>query len=286
MTGNVIIVGAPRSGTNILRDVLTKAQGIATWPCDEIPMIWRHGNRDVPHDAFESALATPEVATFIRHEFSKLAKRYKAETIVEKTCATSLRVPFVYRILPDAKYVFIRRDGVDAAVSAANRWHAKFDLRYTARKARYIPPTDLPYYALRGARAVVSRRGATTTGPTFDAEWWGPKPQDWREIGMNHSELEMAFLQWKRCVDSSIAAFDQIPSEQVHQIVYEEFVADPRTTISQLLTFLGHADLMSDDLVGEVSTSSVGKGRKTLDAGQLSRLEELAGDTLRRLGYA
>ena len=30
-------------GHNMLRDVLTKLPGVATWPCDEINYIWRHG---------------------------------------------------------------------------------------------------------------------------------------------------------------------------------------------------------------------------------------------------
>jgi len=33
---DIIIVGAPRSGTNMLRDVLTSFDGVCTWPCDEI----------------------------------------------------------------------------------------------------------------------------------------------------------------------------------------------------------------------------------------------------------
>ena len=32
----VVIIGAPRSGTNMLRDVLVGVGGYATWPCDEI----------------------------------------------------------------------------------------------------------------------------------------------------------------------------------------------------------------------------------------------------------
>ena len=39
-----MIIGAARSGTNMLRDVLTSLDGVDTWPCDEINYIWRHGN--------------------------------------------------------------------------------------------------------------------------------------------------------------------------------------------------------------------------------------------------
>ena len=36
----IIIIGAPRSGTNILRNTLTTFFEIGTWDCDEIPYIW------------------------------------------------------------------------------------------------------------------------------------------------------------------------------------------------------------------------------------------------------
>ena len=44
MVQPVVIIGAARSGTNMLRDVLVKLPGVGTWPCDEINYIWRHGN--------------------------------------------------------------------------------------------------------------------------------------------------------------------------------------------------------------------------------------------------
>ena len=285
MTGNVVIVGAPRSGTNILRDVLSAADGFATWPCDEIPMIWRHGNRDLTHDEIAAESATPEVIGFVRHEFSKIGKRYDAHTVVEKTCATSLRLPFVHRILPDAKYIFIRRDGVDAAVSAAKRWRAEFNLKYTARKVRFIPPSDVPYYAARAAKSLLSR-GGDSVGPTLEADWWGPKPADWRELAAKYGELEMAFLQWKRCVDATLTALESFPSDQVHEVVYEDFVVDPQASTRRILEFLGHGDLMRAELTADVSIASVNKGRRLLTAQELDRLEQLADDTLSRLGYA
>ena len=44
----LVIVGAPRTGTNLLRDLLTQLPGYGTWPCDEINYIWRHGNATHP----------------------------------------------------------------------------------------------------------------------------------------------------------------------------------------------------------------------------------------------
>ena len=99
----VIIIGAPRSGTNMLRDVLTSLPGVATWPCDEINYIWRHGNVRYPSDELRPDMARTAVRKYIRKQFDWVAGKYQAHTGVEKTCANSLRVGFVDRVVPDAK---------------------------------------------------------------------------------------------------------------------------------------------------------------------------------------
>ena len=89
----VIIIGAPRSGTNMLRDILSSNGNISTWPCDEINYIWRHGNVRVPSDEIPENLASDAVITHIHQEFNRLFKKNKTKVILEKTCANSLRVP-------------------------------------------------------------------------------------------------------------------------------------------------------------------------------------------------
>ena len=45
------------------------------------------------------------IKQFINKAFHDIADRYSADLVVEKTCANSLRVPFVDAVLPDAKYI-------------------------------------------------------------------------------------------------------------------------------------------------------------------------------------
>ncbi len=145
----VVVIGAPRSGTNMLRDILTQFDGVATWPCDEINYIWRHGNIRCQTDCFEPHMARDSVRRYIREQFDWVAERYDARTVVEKTCANSLRVPFVDAVVPEARFVFIRRNGLDAVGSAMARWKAALDIPYLARKARFVPVIDIPWYAGR-----------------------------------------------------------------------------------------------------------------------------------------
>lgn len=139
MYESVVIVGAPRSGTNMLRDMLIKLPGVGTWPCDEINYIWRHGNVAYHSDEFTVEMATPKVKSYIRGHFDRLVNSRGLDTVIEKTCANSLRIGFVDKVLPEAKYIFIVRDGMDVVGSALQRWTASLDLPYIMRKARYVP---------------------------------------------------------------------------------------------------------------------------------------------------
>ena len=65
--------------------------------------------------------------------------------MVEKTCANSLRISFVNEVVPEAKYIFIYRDGIDSTGSAKLRWTAELDIHYILKKVRFVPMMDLPY---------------------------------------------------------------------------------------------------------------------------------------------
>ena len=156
----------------MLRDVLTSLPGFATWPCDEINYIWRHGNVRYPSDEFTPDMARAEVCGYIRRRFDRVAQRYRAKVVVEKTCANSLRVGFVNAVLPDAKFVLIFRDGRDAVASAMKRWVAPLDFEYIFKKARYVPFGDMPYYAFKYLRSRIAmtssrKRRISLLGATF-----------------------------------------------------------------------------------------------------------------------
>ena len=113
----IVIIGAARSGTNMLRDVLTNIHGIGTWPCDEINYVWRDGNARYPTDELLPRHATARVKHFIRKKFKQMAQGLNCRILIEKTCANSLRVPFVNEIFPHARFIFLIRDGRDVVAS-------------------------------------------------------------------------------------------------------------------------------------------------------------------------
>lgn len=279
----VVIIGAPRSGTNMLRDMLVELQGVATWPCDEINYIWRHGNVRFPSDEFTPEMATPSVAEYIQRQFDKFAAQSNAEVVVEKTCANSLRVGFVDQVVPEAKYIFIVRDGLDAVGSALERWQASLDLPYILKKARYVPVTDLPYYASRYLLNHVYRLASGEKRLAF----WGPAMNNIDELLAKHTLTEVCALQWKACVDNSERDLAKISSDRVIRVSYESFVNDPVTEFEKIADFVGKEtpEGVKEYLRKNVRPGSVGKGRKALGDKQLSSLRPLISDILERYGY-
>lgn len=280
---DVVIIGAPRSGTNMLRDVLTSFEGIGTWPCDEINYIWRHGNVRYPSDEIPADKATPTVAAYIRARFDDIRHSQNTPIVVEKTCASCLRVPFIDKVLPEARYVYIYRDGIDATGSAKLRWTAKLDIPYLMEKVRFVPLTDLPYYGLRYFWSRIYRLFSREKRLAF----WGPKLDDMDEILEKHSLNEVCALQWQRCVEKADKDLSALAPERVIRMRYEDFVNNPVTELQRVFDFLGYqapADRLQAAVAG-VSNGSLGKGRKALGEEEVSRLEALTGSTLKRYGY-
>ncbi len=263
----LVIIGAGRSGTNALRDALTGLPGFATWPCDEINPIWRHGNLDWPNDQIPRERATPAVRQSIRRAFCRIWRQQgRPAFVVEKTCANTLRVPFVDAVLPEARYVHIVRNGFDIVASARKRWRGELEvpgLSYYLAKARYAPLSDLPRYAL----SAITNRAAVKLGKQEHFNSWGP-----RFVGidaLSGAALdEIVARQWAACVSLSDTAFVDMAPERVFQVRYEDFTADPQGSLAKIMRWLKtpYEDDSLKAAVSSVRSSSVGKGQAAAEA--------------------
>ncbi|MGY2575702.1 sulfotransferase family protein [Vibrio sp. C8] len=280
---NVIIVGAPRSGTNMLRDMLIKLDGVETWPCDEINYIWRHGNISYPSDCFTPEMATPEVKSYIKRQFDSFRVKSNADVIIEKTCATTLRVGFVNEVFPEAKYIHIIRDGADAVGSAKLRWTANLDIPYLMKKVRYVPISDLPYYAIRYAW----NRLVKLFSKNRTLSYWGPQLDNMKELTSGFSVFEICALQWKVCVSRSRKELEQYDPRRVYTLKYEDFVANPTEEFVKLSKFIGKIPSAETvkKVVGSTSSKSVGKGRSQLDTKEAKKVNDIISEELKLYGY-
>ena len=278
MHNPVIIIGAPRSGTNILRDTLTVFSEVGTWDCDEIPYIWRYGNKQFPTDLLTPEMVTPKIKKYIRSQFDKISRKMNCNNIIEKTCANSLRVGYVDKILPNAKYIFILRNGIDAVNSAMQRWGSKLSLSYTLKKLKYVPLSNIPYYGFNyvGNRLykISNRNRLKLWGPVFI------KPNKLEKYSLE----EISAMQWVECVTRANESFEKMNEEKVLRIRYEEFATHPNEITKEIANFIGfHFD--NNITLPPIKKTSIGKGFVNLSSSQMNKIIPIVETTMINNNY-
>ncbi len=275
----VLILGAARSGTKLLRRLLGTAPDAAVVPYG-VPAVWKRGCEEHPHDALPRSACTDASARRIREALQQLAQGPPdASFLIEKTSANTLRVPFVDAVYPNARFVHLVRDGVDVVESARRRWQARPGLAYLVRKALYLRGTGLR----QGLRFVWDRlRGLGTASPSL----WGPHYPGMASDAAARPLLDVCAKQWRACVESTLDALDALPDARVLSLRYESLVRDPHS-VDRLARFLGLSDAgpMRAAYDQEVDDTFVGRGRTRLSAAERDPIAPILHAPLARLGY-
>jgi len=261
MSNPVFIIGAGRSGTNILRNVLTSFSDMNTWPCDELDLVFRHGNRGVEDDRFIEKHANKISKKYIQSFFNDFQQKNTNATIVEKTCANSLRVPYLKSLFPQAKFIFIIRNGFDVTKSAKLRWTSAFDLSYTLKKLKFVPKSDIPFYFFKFLKNRISQFGSSEKRLSK----WGPVyPGMFNDLKDKNLD-EVCALQWKNCVQFAHNDLLKLPKESVFYLSYENLVTNPEPILDDIKIFLNKtwdrneikqaSSLIKSDKIGRGSDS-------------------------------
>jgi hypothetical protein len=199
--------------------------------------------------------------------------------VVEKTCANSLRVPFVDRVLPDARYIFVVRNGLDAVASATERWRAGINLSYTLRKARFLPWTDALHYATQFMRNRLFRAMSSDRR----LAQWGPRLENMDALLRRYTLEEVCAFQWRECVCRSEEALQGFPDERVLRIRYEHVVTEPAAFLTRVAAFLQISDWSpAKDEYSWVSDRRVRGERRAVSAEARERIEVILGEVGRR----
>lgn len=281
----IIIIGAGRSGTKFLRGVLAASKATATVPYD-VNYIWRQGNENAPSDELDPATCTEGMARAIRLALMRQAGMGRNEShrlLLEKSVPNALRVPYVARVFPQARFIHLIRDGRDVVESAYRNWTARPDFRYLLGKARTFPLRNWRYALWYGGHLM-----AGSSGDRRLARTWGP-----RYLGIDRDlqalPLEVvAARQWMRCIERAREGLAALAAEQVLEIRYED-LARSSAPLEHAARFLDLPD--SPAVVARYKARLQAPGpqagwQKTFTGEQRRRVLDEIGPTLDELGYA
>jgi hypothetical protein len=289
MTGTpgrpIVIVGAARSGTKILRDVLAAAPGARAVPYD-VHYVWRY-RADEADDVLDPARLTPVRRQFIARTLRSLAGIAAGDDrtrLIEKSVSNTLRVPFVDAVLEDAHFVHLVRDGRDVTESAMRLWQAPPDWGALMTKLRGIPLANLGYVAWFGWNTLKGLASGRRGGKV-----WGPR---YPGIEADADRLGLAGVcarQWRESVSRARADLARLDPDRVSEIRYEDLVRDG-AALDRLLARTGldrdpaDAAAIRAAWAAKMRADMGGKWRDMAPADRTAMLD-IIGPLLAELGY-
>jgi len=207
--------------------------------------LWRKGNRNYPNDELPIDEARPEVIRYIRDAFISLGEKNKTPIVLDKTCHNCLRLDFVHKVLPEASYIYIVRNGYDVVPSTMLRWQQSIP-KGEFKKLFSIPRSDIAHYVFKTLRNQMNLLNPNEQR----VKVWGPEIEGLGSYVESHSLAETCAFQWTRFMEMTDAFFDSSDApEQVLRLVYHEVVDNPTSALRQISEFT--KEEISNDLCME-----------------------------------
>ncbi|WP_417250210.1 sulfotransferase family protein [Celeribacter sp.] len=277
----IILIGAARSGTKFLRDVLASGRGTAAVPYD-VNYVWRYGAEAAPDDILDPATLTEPRKRFIRKTLRSLAKAAPDDILIEKTVANTLRVPFVEAVFPNARYVHLIREGRDVTESAMRQWRQSPDWSALLRKLRQIPIRNLGYVAWFGLNLVKGLLSGRKGGKV-----WGPRFPDIDTAAVTEPLSKVCARQWLASYTQASRDLARIngAESRVFTIRYEDLIRDD----AALAALIDHLDLPDKGTIMATYRAKLRpSSRRTTQAlppEDQTTIEAVLAPTLTKLGY-
>lgn len=221
----LLLIAAPRSGSTLLFETLAASTRVATVGGESHELIeglpeLRPGAPGVNSNRLEARQATPGCISQLRERFAAAlvdaagrplgaspTARLETLRLVEKTPKNALRIPFLERVFPDARFVFLWRDPRENLASIVRAWQS----------GRWKT-----YNGLAG----------------FDGPWSLALPPGWRALS-GRPLIEIAAFQWQAVNQVALQDLRALDPARWVAVEYRTLVAQPRLVIERLAAFGG-----------------------------------------------
>ncbi len=163
--------------------------------------------------------------------------------IIDKTPPNCFRVEYLAKLYPDAKFIYITRDGLDNTSSLMNAWRSKqkFQFRYRKYLEEYLSPLEanqeienteieVPQESLRIPKYF------NIDGYQSDV-WKFAMPPGW-EAYRDKTLAEVCAFQWLKTHEYALNSLSKLSPERVIRFKLEDLMAEPHHSIEKLCSFL------------------------------------------------
>jgi len=280
----VFLLGAGRSGTKFLRDILDTSDDVTVIPYD-VGYVWRYGNEHLKHDQLTPEMLNKRIIHYIKKTLPKLIKKNPNKKnpifFIEKSVPNTLRPAFIKEIYPDAKFIHLIRDGRAVSESAIRLWETPPEKKYLFDKIKYFPVENYKY-AVSYFYGFLKKK----ISPNNNVQTWGPR-YDGIQKDLKELPLEVVCAkQWKKCIEISSAQLREFEKENVLEVKYENLMLDS-SSLESISNFLGISDPERVKLNYErlVNRSNTEKWKNSLTPDQLKLINHEISKLNNELGY-
>jgi len=299
----VFIVGSPRSGTTIFGELLDKHPQLSQWY--EPYFVWDRFFRLAPHDERSAKDATTRVKEQIFRDFERYKKNKKCVVLIDKSPRNSLKIPFILKIFPRARFVHLLRDGRDVTLSIHKEWHNRRSIvndpeqkgQFNYFKAlsvleNFLERQTFLHGKLRALWFETHGHFLNKSKQLNRIRWegkigWGPRFKNWQEVYAKNSLLQFNAHQWSACVKCIQQDWNLIQQQNRLTLRYEELITNPVMKLTEILDFIGVKS--SKEFIKslpELKASNYNKWKNEFSPGQLKDIHSILTPQLLTLGYA
>ena len=296
------IIGSPRSGTTVLGEILDRHKNISQWY--EPYFVWDRHFRNSPNDERTAEDATLKVQKQIYSDFINYKRKIGSKIVVDKSPRNSLKIPFILKIFPEARFIHIVRDGRDVTLSIHKEWVRRTNIVYDNQRKRsfnYSKAFEVISQWLNRQVFFKDKIKAVwfeTHGHLFNKSkhlnrlrWsgeigWGPRFKVWDKILSQNSILQFNAYQWLKCLESIHSFWADIPEDRKLEIRYEDFITQGVKLIKTILDFLGverYEEFF--DAIPKLKKNNFNKWQIEFSKEQLKEIHPILTPMLAKLGY-
>jgi len=229
----IILLGNVRSGTTMKQELFALHPGIVTWY--EPRTVWIYADPGREHDRFDEHDARPDVVRYIRKRFLKYQNKHNDKIVMEKTPSNILRIPYVNRIFPESRYLYMIRDPLAYLSSAELKWQLAPGRQVVFRRLKETPKRHLHYHFKRFVSAMIDKK---ILKKKYVSVWGVRYPEISKDI-KKLDVTEVIAKQWVECSRQAEHDLQFIDEERVFKLRYEDFVEEPVSLFQEVCDHFG-----------------------------------------------